>query len=65
VATSYHLKLFKTEVIDDMPYEQFRVLVAMLNKMHKDTADNLNNPELYTNTDTKKKGHTTFRITDK
>jgi len=48
-----------------MPYEQFRVLVAMLNKMHKDTADNLNNPELYTNTDTKKKGHTTFRITDK
>lgn len=35
VATSFGYKLFKTESIQDMPFEQYRASIALLNDINK------------------------------
>lgn len=39
MANSQGIRLFKTECVEDMPFEQFRVLVAAMNKFNKEMAD--------------------------
>ena len=61
MATSLGYKVFKTESLDEMPFEQYRVLVAMLNKMNKDIAKDI--PDSGSPSAGKSKGkRTTFRI---
>ena len=42
VANSFGFPVFKAESIDDMNFEQFRVLAAMLEYMHKEVPKEVN-----------------------
>lgn len=59
MANSFHIPIFKTDCIDDMPFEKYRILVALLNEMHKEVPTEQESSSGYSNSKVKR---TTFRI---
>jgi len=62
VANSFNISLFKTECLDDLTFEQFRVLIAFSERMRIEMSDAVGT-EIDTGTqDPKKKERRTFRV---
>lgn len=61
VANSQGYRLFKTECVEDMPFEQFRVLMAAMQKFNKEFADTATDG-ISNGMSGEKKERTTYRI---
>lgn len=63
MANSQGYKLFKTECIEDMPFEQFRVLMAAMTKFNKELVESASEG-LSKGMNPHQKERTTFRVTN-
>lgn len=62
VATSLGYKMFKTESIDEMPFEQYRALVAVLNNINKEAMKDIPENTTASRSDDAVSKRTTFRV---
>jgi hypothetical protein len=62
VASSFGYKLFKAGSVDEIPFEQYRVLVALLNKMNDEVAESSREYESQSIHSDKGNKRTTYRI---
>jgi hypothetical protein len=62
VATSFGYRLFEAESVNDIPFEQYRVLVALINKMDEELEDYSQNYNQSANSPNTSGGRTTYRI---
>ena len=60
MANSFGIPVFKTESIDDMPFEQYRVLVALINERNRQSELESSSDDAYHGLQSNKK--TTYRI---
>jgi hypothetical protein len=62
VASSFGYKLFKAESVDDIPFEKYRVLVALINKTNEEAENSADIHDAQSASSHKDNKRTTYRI---